>query len=85
MNPVAEMVEGRAHQAQKKDFYRPTQYTTKWEQMVAEKGVALAVVTLTLYIAYRAAALIATRGKMLSPTTMPPIIHQIDYRHDNET
>jgi hypothetical protein len=69
-----------AHQTEKKDFYRSTDHTSKWDQTVAEKGTVWAVVTVILYAAYRAAELFATKG--MRPTTIPPFIHKIDHRND---
>jgi hypothetical protein len=65
---------------QKEKLYEPPSHTTKWDRTVAEKGVVLAMVSLILYAAYRAAELVAAKG-IMRPTIMPPFIHKIDYRN----
>jgi hypothetical protein len=60
---------------------RQTNHTSKWDQTVTEKGVVVAVVSLFLYAAYRAAELLTTKG-MARPIIMSPMIHEID-RHNH--
>jgi hypothetical protein len=61
----------------KVDPIKPANNTSKWDQTVTEKGVVVAVVSLFLYAAYRAAELFTTKG-MARPTIMSPMIHEID-------
>jgi hypothetical protein len=65
----------------KVDPIKPTNHTSKWDQTVTEKGVVVAVVSLFLYAAYRAAELFTTKG-MARPIIMSPMIHEID-RHNH--
>jgi hypothetical protein len=65
----------------KVDPIKPTNHTSKWDQTVTEKGVVVAVVSLFLYAAYRAAEIFTTKG-MARPIIMSPMIHEID-RHNH--
>jgi hypothetical protein len=51
--------------------------SSKWDQMVNEEGVVVAVVSVFLYASYRMIGRIGMRG-MPMPITIPPFIHEID-------
>ncbi len=55
--------------------------SSKWDQTVAQEGFVMAFVTITLYSAYRAVEVWATKG--LKPIIIPPFIHKIDRHNDN--
>ena len=76
--PVTETMQQKAPQSEEKDPYESTSHATKWDQTLSDKGVVVAVVSLVLYTAYRAAELIAGR-RVMRPTTIPPFIHKIDH------
>jgi hypothetical protein len=79
--PVKETIQQKAHHIQKKDPYDSTAQTSKWDQMVAEKGTVVAVVAVFLYASHRMIERIGTRG-MPMPITIPPFIHEIDLRNE---
>jgi hypothetical protein len=65
---------------QKEIYENPTGHMSRWDRTVTEKGVIVAVVSLVLYAAYRAAELFTTKG-IARPIIMSPMIHEID-RHN---
>jgi hypothetical protein len=65
---------------------RAVTQTTKWDQMVAEEGVVMAVEAVFLYASHRMIERIGTRGIPMPITmTIPPFIHEIDHRNDTAT
>lgn len=81
--PVAETVKEKAPTSKPNQDVgiEPIGHKTKWEEMVAEEGIAVAMITVLLYETYKFVQLFLGKGMALSPTTMPPLIHEIDYRH----
>lgn len=79
--PITETVKETAPYIEREYLYEPPAHKTKWEKMVNEDGFAVAVVTVLLYETYKFVQLFLGKGMALSPTTMPPLIHEIDYRH----
>jgi hypothetical protein len=77
--PVAE----RGSQKQNEYLEKPTTHTSKWEQMVNEKGVLVAFVSLVVYAFCSAALIIAGKGTTMKPSTtsIPLFIHKIDRRN----
>ncbi len=60
---------------------KPTAHTTKWDQTVAQEGFVMALVTIMLYAANRAAEVWAIKG--MKPLIMPPFKHKIDCHNYN--
>jgi LysM repeat protein len=79
--PVAETAKDRIAQTEKKDMIEPFGHTTRWEKTVAERGFAMAIVSLALYAVSRTAMIfVRARTGAMGTTIMPPMIYQIDYR-----
>jgi hypothetical protein len=80
--PVAETAKDRIAQTEKKDMIEPFGHTTRWEKTVAERGFAMAIVSLILYAASRGVEIfVRARTGTIGPTIMPPMIYKIDYRN----